>query len=113
MHSPITRPAVPAVADLHLAEDRYVTHDVAELKLAHATGTVRRHVDPDGDITFSGRVEADTSADWIDDTTTAGDTAQAWAFVVAELDSARAEHQRAIFAAKEHHPAGTALGGAQ
>ncbi|GLV09813.1 hypothetical protein MyChFU_31330 [Mycobacterium intracellulare subsp. chimaera] len=113
MQSYINRPHVPAVTDLHLAEDRYIVHDVAALRLPRATGTIRRHVGPDGEVTFTGHVDAATPADWIDDTTQAADAAEAWAFVVRELDAARAEHQRAIFAAKQRHPAGSALGGAR
>ncbi|BCO57155.1 hypothetical protein LTQ56_05540 [Mycobacterium intracellulare subsp. intracellulare] len=109
----IDRPAVPAVADLHLTEDRYVVHDVAALRLPHATGTVRRHVGPDCDVMFTGHVDVAAPSDWIDDTTTAGDAAEAWAFVVRELDAARAEHHRAIAAAIQRHPAGSAIGGAQ
>lgn len=109
MNLNIHRPQVPAVTDLHLAEDRYIVHDVAALRLPHATGTVRRHIGPDCDVTFTGHIDAASHPDWIDDTAQAADTAAAWAFVVAELDAARAEHQRAIFAAKRRHPAGTAL----
>lgn len=110
-HRHLDRPAVPAVADLHLSGDRFIVHDTAVLNLPHATGFIRRHVDPDGDVSFTGHVDAVTPADWIDDTTQAADAAEAWAFVVRELDAARAEHQRAIFAAIQRHPAGSALGG--
>lgn len=109
----IDRPAVPAVADLHLRGDRFIVHDTAVLNMPHATGIIRRHVGPDGDVSFTGHIDAATPADWIDDTTEAADAAEAWAFVVRELDAARAEHQRAIFAAKQRHPAGSALGGAR
>lgn len=112
-HHHIDRPAVPPVADLQLRGDRFIVHDTAVLRLPHATGVVRRHVDPDGDISFTGHVDAAAPADWIDDTTRAADTAEAWAFVVAELDAARADHQRAIFSAMQRHPAGSALGGAR
>ncbi|AGP62910.1 hypothetical protein OEM_13750 [Mycobacterium intracellulare subsp. yongonense 05-1390] len=93
----IDRPTVPAVADLHLTGDRFIVHHTAVLNLPHATGIIRRHVGPDGDVTFTGHVDAATPADWIDDTTQAGDAAEAWAFVVRELDAARADYQRAIF----------------
>lgn len=113
MQSYINRPQVPAVTDLHLAEDRYIVHDVAALRLPHATGTIRRHVGPDRHVTFTGHIDSAASPDWVDDTTQAGDAAEAWAFVVRELDAARAEYQRAIFAAIRRHPAGSALGGAR
>ncbi|ORA07755.1 hypothetical protein, partial [Mycobacterium arosiense] len=93
--------------------DRFIVHNTAVLRLPHATGIVRRHVDPDGDVTFTGHVDAATPADWIDDTTQAADAADAWAFVVAELDAARADYQRAISTAQDRHPAGSALGGAR
>lgn len=104
---------MPAVADLHLSGDRFIVHDTAVLRLPHATGIIRRHVAPDCDVTFTGHVDAAAPSDWIDDTTTAADAAEAWAFVVRELDAARAEHQKAIAAANERHPAGSALGGAR
>ncbi|OBK14053.1 hypothetical protein [Mycobacterium sp. 1245852.3] len=103
----LDRPAVPAVADLHLQGDRFIVHDTAVLNMPHATAVIRRHVAPDGDVSFTGHVDAAAPPDWIDDTTQAGDAAKAWAFVVAELDAARAEYQRA--AAIERHPAGTVL----
>lgn len=105
----IDRPAVPAVADLRLREDGFVVHDAAVLRLPHATGVVRRHVGPDLDVAFTGHVDAAAAADWIDDTTQARDAARAWAFVVSELDAARAEQQRASFATMQRHPAGGAL----
>lgn len=109
----IDRPAIPPLHALHLREDGFVVHDVAVFRAPHATAMVRRHVGPDGDVSFTGHVDAATPADWIDDTTEAADAAEAWAFVVAELDAARAEYQRAVFAAMQRHPAGTALGGAR
>ncbi|MGV0161027.1 hypothetical protein ACRU3B_16505 [Mycobacterium colombiense] len=109
----INRPTVPPLHALHLRGDRFIVHDTAVLNLPHATAIIRRHVDPDGDVTFTGHVDAATPADWIDDTTQAADAARAWAFVVAELDAARAEHQRQIFAAMQRHPAGSASGGAR
>lgn len=108
-HHHIDRPAVPPLHALHLRGDRFIVHDTAVLNLPHATGVIRRHVGPGGGVTFTGHVDAATPADWIDDTTQAADAARAWAFVVAELDAARAEHQRAIVAAMQRHPAGTAL----
>ncbi len=108
----IDYPALPPIHALRLREDGFVVHDAAVLRLPHATGVVRRHVGPDCDVMFTGHIDAASQPDWIDDTTQAADAAQAWAFVVRELDSARAEHQRAIFAAKQRHPAGSALGGA-
>lgn len=109
----IDRPTVPAIADLYLRSDRFIVHDTAVLNLPHATGVIRRHVGPDGDVSFTGHVDAAAPADWIDDTTQAGDAAKAWGFVVRELDAARAEHQRQVFAAIQRHPAGNALGGAR
>lgn len=108
MAATIHRPSVPPAHKLRLREDGYITHDVAELRLPHATGTIRRHVGTDGDVTFTGHVAADTEAAWIDETTEAGDTAEAWAFVVRELYAARVERQQAIFAAMDRHPAGSA-----
>lgn len=108
----ITRPNVPPADQLRHRLDGCIVHDVAILELAHATGTVRRHVGPDGDVTFTGHVDAATPADWIDDTTQAADAAEAWAFVVRELDAARADYQRGIFAAIQRPPARSALGGA-
>lgn len=105
----LDRPAVPAVADLHLRGDRFIVHDTAVLNMPHATAVIRRHVGPDGDVSFTGHVDTASPSDWIDDTTEAADAAEAWAFVVRELDAARAEHQRAIFAALQRHSAGTAL----
>jgi hypothetical protein len=105
----ITRPDVPPVHALHLREDRFIVHDTAILRLPHATGVIRRHVGPDGDVMFTGHVKAGAPADWIDDTTQAADAAEAWAFVVRELDAARAEHQRALDAAMQRHPAGHGL----
>ncbi|WP_104151037.1 hypothetical protein [Mycobacterium intracellulare] len=112
-HHHIDRPAVPPLHALYLRGDRFIVHDTAVLNLPHATGVIRRHVGPDGDILFTGHVDAATPADWIDDTTQAADAAEAWAFVVRELDAARAEHQRQVFAAIQRHPAGNALGGAR
>lgn len=102
----IDRPTVPAVADLHLRGDRFIVHDTAALNLPHVTGVIRRRVGPDGDVTFTGHIDASTPADWIDDTTQSADAAEAWAFVVRELDAARADYQRAILATKQRHPAG-------
>lgn len=50
------------------------------------------YVGPDCDVLFTGHVGPAASADWIDDTAQASDAAEAWAFVVPELDAARAEH---------------------
>lgn len=100
----IDYPTIPPVHALCLHEGGFVVHDAAVLRLPPATGFVRRHVGPDGDVSFTGHVDAATLADWIDDTTQAADAAEAWAFVVRGLDAARAEHQRAIFAALQRWP---------
>ncbi|MBZ4618838.1 hypothetical protein [Mycobacterium avium] len=113
MNLNIDRPTVPPLHALRLREAGFVVHHVAVFRATHATAVVRRHVGPDGDVSFTGHVDSDTSPQWIDDTTQAADAADAWAFVVRELDAARAEHQKAVAAANERHPAGSALGGAR
>jgi hypothetical protein len=90
----ITRPTVPPAGQLRHRLDGSIVHVVAELKLSHATGTIRRHVGPDGDVAFTGEVDSVAKAQWIDDTTAGADAAEAWAFVIRELD------------AMERHPAG-------
>lgn len=52
-------------------------HDVASLCLPYATGTICRHVGGDGDVTFTGHVEAAAELQWIDDTTQADQLAEA------------------------------------
>jgi hypothetical protein len=108
-HHHIDRPDVPPVHVLHLREDRFIVHDTAVLRLPHATGTVRRHVDPDGDVTFTGHIATDTSQGWIDNLSEAADLADAAWFVRVELQAARDNHQADIDAAKQRHPAGRAL----
>lgn len=105
----VIRHPVPAVRDLHLIEDRFVTHDVAELRLPHASAVVRRHVDCEGSCGFSGHITAAAELSWIDDTLEAAQLAEAATWLATELDAARAAYQRGIFAAMNHHPVGGTL----
>lgn len=52
MSATITRPTGPPADQLQHRLDGFIVHDVAELKLPHAIGTVHRHVGPDGDVTL-------------------------------------------------------------
>nr|WP_128617770.1 hypothetical protein [Mycobacterium lepraemurium] len=69
--------------------------------MPHATGTVRRHVGPDCDVTFTGNIDAVSCPDWVDDTTQAGDAAEAWAFVVGNW-TRRALNTRAGFSRRSN-----------
>lgn len=103
------RHQVPAVHALHLIEDRFVTHDVAELRLPHASAVIRRHVDCERRAEFSGHITAAAELAWVDDTVEAAQLAEVATWLATELDATRADHQRQIFAAIGRHPAGGAL----